>query len=114
MEGIGTIDVKTGHIKSTPTNLALKPGPAESFNYVAIQDTGYGIPSEVLPRIFEPFFTSKSFSSKRGTGLGLSMVYEMARELKAGLAVESEAGKGSTFTIYIPVTSQKHSEKGSD
>ena len=110
MEGAGTIEIKTGHIKSIPTNLALKPGPAEGFNYVSIKDAGFGIPSEVLPRIFEPFFTSKSFSSKRGTGLGLSMVYEMARELKAGLAVESEVGKGSVFTIYIPVFNEKKSE----
>ena len=104
MEGTGTVFVKTAYLISAPANLALKPGQGKGFNVVSIQDTGYGIPEEVLPRIFEPFFTSKAFSAKRGTGLGLSMVYEMARELKAGLAVESVAGKGSTFTLYIPVT----------
>ena len=103
MEGRGTVYVRSRYQTTTPANLALKPSHGKGFNVITIQDAGYGIPEEVLPRIFEPFFTSKAFSSKRGTGLGLSMVYEMARELKAGLAVESIAGKGSTFSIFIPV-----------
>jgi signal transduction histidine kinase len=58
----------------------------------------------VLPRIFEPFFTTKAMSARRGTGLGLSMVYELAKKLEAGLAVETKTGQGSTFTIFLPVT----------
>jgi signal transduction histidine kinase len=56
-----------------------------------------------LPRVFEPFFTTKAFSTKRGTGLGLTMVYEIARETGLGLRVESAPGQGSTFTILLPV-----------
>ena len=64
-----------------------------------IRDSGCGMPSDVLGRIFEPFFTTKD----AGTGLGLSMVYELAKQMGYGLRVESVAGKGSTFTILIPV-----------
>jgi hypothetical protein len=59
--------------------------------------------SENLPRIFEPFFTTKALSTRRGTGLGLSMVYELAKKLGAGLAVRSVVGQGSTFTLIVPV-----------
>jgi signal transduction histidine kinase len=58
-----------------------------------------------MPRIFEPFFTTKSLSARRGTGLGLSMAYELARQMECGLSVESTAGQGSTFTLIIPVRS---------
>ncbi len=57
----------------------------------------------MLPRIFEPFFTTKGLSARRGTGLGLSMVYELAKKMGAGLAVETAVGVGSTFSILLPV-----------
>ncbi len=105
MDGQGRVEIKTRHLDSSPPGFALKPASSpDGYIEISVCDSGYGISAEVLPRIFEPFFTSKSFSSKRGTGLGLSMVYEMAREMRAGLAVSSTAGKGSRFTILIPVT----------
>ncbi len=105
MGGTGVIQVRSERLQDhcLPKEMALKPAPASTYARVSIEDTGYGIPSEVLPRIFEPFFSSKSFSSKRGTGLGLSMVYEMARELRAGLHVESVATEGSTFYVWLPL-----------
>jgi two-component system NtrC family sensor kinase len=54
-------------------------------------------------RIFEPFFTTKALSARRGTGLGLSMVYELAKRMEAGLAVESLVDEGSVFTLILPV-----------
>ena len=57
-----------------------------------------------LPRIFEPFFTTKAFSARRGTGLGLSMVYELAKKIEAGLSVRSVINEGSTFTVILPVS----------
>ena len=68
-----------------------------------MRDFGCGIPPENLPRIFEPFFTTKALSARRGTGLGLSMVYELAKKMEAGLAVESAVDQGSTFTLILPV-----------
>jgi signal transduction histidine kinase len=97
------IAISTRAAQTLPPGLFLKPAPAEAFIHISVQDTGEGILPDNLPRIFEPFFTTKSMSSQRGTGLGLSMVYELARKLEAGLAVESEPGKGSTFTLILPV-----------
>jgi len=77
---------------------------------VEVLDTGHGIAPEALPRIFEPFFTTKAFSTRRGTGLGLTMVYEIARELGLGLGVESTPGQGSMFRIYVPVNRQLPSD----
>ena len=70
---------------------------------MSVQDFGCGIPPENLPRIFEPFFTTKALSTRRGTGLGLSMVYELANKMEAGLAVESVVDQGTTFTLILPV-----------
>jgi len=86
-----------------PASLVLLPVPAARYVMVSVQDWGCGIPPENLPRVFEPFFTTKALSTRRGTGLGLSMVYELARKLGAGLAVESVVGQGSTFILILPV-----------
>jgi len=103
LDGPGEIVLRAGPVRVLPTHLILGPAPASGYVFVAVQDTGCGIAPEVLPRIFEPFFTTKSFSSRHGTGLGLYTVYELAKELGHGLAVESAVGKGSIFTIYLPI-----------
>ena len=64
-------------------------------------DHGPGIPDDVLPKIFDPFFTTKE--TGKGTGLGLSMVYGMAEEFGGFVDVETELGKGTKFTIYLPL-----------
>lgn len=103
MDGGKEILLSTQTILELPTNLVLPPVPASRYVSVSVRDTGSGISPENLPRIFEPFFTTKALSTRRGTGLGLSMVYELARKLGAGLAVESVVGTGSTFTLIVPV-----------
>ena len=67
---------------------------------VEISDTGSGIPPEVLPRIFEPFYTTKP--SGQGTGLGLSICRRIIRSLEGDLAVTTAVGKGTTFTVRLP------------
>jgi signal transduction histidine kinase len=84
-------------------DIFLAPAPADSFVMISIRDHGSGIAPEIMSRIFEPFFTTKALSSRRGTGLGLSMVYELAKKMNAGLAVQSAPGQGSTFTLILPV-----------
>jgi len=102
MAGEGRVVVRTGLCEPLPNNLALSPSAAERYLFISVQDFGAGISAEVLPRIFEPFFTTKAMSSRRGTGLGLSMVYELSRQLGFGLKVESEVGRGTMFTIVMP------------
>jgi two-component system NtrC family sensor kinase len=67
----------------------------------SVADTGCGIPEENLPRIFEPFFTTKEIGI--GTGLGLSLSYEIVKKHLGEIFVESEPGKGTAFTVRLPV-----------
>ncbi len=88
MEGkSGTITVRT----------ALKDGHV----VVQIADTGCGMPKEVMDRIFEPFFTTKG--AEQGTGLGLSITHDIVKKHNGEITVASEVGKGTTFTISLPV-----------
>ena len=67
---------------------------------IRVTDNGVGIPKEILPRIFEPFFTARP--GGKGTGLGLSVVRQIMDEHGGKVEVESVAGSGSTFTLLIP------------
>jgi signal transduction histidine kinase/CheY-like chemotaxis protein len=69
--------------------------------YASVADTGNGIPEENQKKIFEPFYTTKA--AGKGTGLGLSISYDIVKRHNGDITVESEVGKGSTFTIRIPV-----------
>ena len=68
---------------------------------IEISDNGPGITKEVLQKIFDPFFTTKEVG--KGTGLGLSISYSIIEKLGGRIMVASEAGQGTTFTIYLPV-----------
>lgn len=100
------ITLSTQLADKLPTDIALTPRTAASYVFISTQDKGCGMTSEVKARIFEPFFTTKAFSTRRGTGLGLSMVYELAKKMGAGLAVRSVVDEGSTFTLILPVQSE--------
>jgi signal transduction histidine kinase len=97
------ITLATRLAEKLPPDIFLPPSAGASFVLVSVQDQGGGIAPEIKARIFEPFFTTKSMSTRRGTGLGLSMVYELAKKMGAGLAVQSAVGGGSTFTLILPV-----------
>jgi len=68
---------------------------------VSIADTGSGIPKDKINRIFEPFFTTKEVG--KGTGLGLSIAYDIVKKHNGEIAVESEVGRGTTFTVTVPI-----------
>jgi two-component system, sporulation sensor kinase E len=78
--------------------LTLSTGEASDGVWVAVADTGGGIPSDQLSRIFEPFYTTK----KRGTGLGLMIVQRIVREHGGRIDVESQVGQGTTFRVWLP------------
>jgi len=69
-----------------------------------ISDTGCGMPKEILNQIFDPFFSTKG--KGKGTGLGLSIVQQIVKRCGGQISVESEVGKGTTFTIQLPGSSQ--------
>ncbi len=67
---------------------------------IAVTDTGHGIPADIRDRVFEPFFTTKGIG--RGTGLGLSMVYGFAKQSGGSVEIDSQEGRGTTVTLYLP------------
>jgi two-component system, NtrC family, sensor kinase len=81
--------------------LTLEAGRNDKGIFVSISDTGPGIPGAVLPRVFDPFFTTKA--DKGGIGLGLSIANRILRDYGGEFAVETKAGKGSAFTMIVPV-----------
>lgn len=66
---------------------------------IAVRDNGPGIAPDVLPKIFQPFFTTKS--SSKGTGLGLAIVHRFVKEGKGAIHLQTRVGEGTTFTIYL-------------
>ena len=97
------IILSTSQTTQLPGGIVLAPPVAPVYVVATVQDFGCGIAPENLSRIFEPFFTTKALSTRRGTGLGLSMVYELAKKMNAGLAVESVLNQGSRFSLILPV-----------
>jgi len=102
----------TGEVFRQPLDLALlKDGPydrllnIENFDNTAplarlsVRDTGSGIPPEILPKIFQPYFTTKG--PRQGTGLGLNIVQRLVKEARGALHVHTHLGEGTTFTIYL-------------
>jgi len=83
--------------------LTLQAYPAEDGQWLKVEvtDTGVGIEPGHLPRIFDPFYTTKQVG--RGTGLGLSVTYGIVEKHGGHIEVQSEKGKGSTFTVILPV-----------
>jgi PAS domain S-box-containing protein len=91
-----------GQLKLSAHNVVLKGEPdGLKGEYVALKvaDTGTGMSPEVVERVFEPFFTTKGYGE--GTGLGLSQVFGFTKQIGGGITVESQPGKGATFTIYL-------------
>jgi PAS domain S-box-containing protein len=97
----GHVTIRTENVTLEDPTLATRTGLAPG-NYARIEvaDDGAGIDQGVLPHVFEPFFTTKS--SGLASGLGLATVYAIARQSGGAVLVESTAGKGSVFKVFLP------------
>ena len=85
--------------------LTIRTSVVEGVCLIEVRDTGSGIPPAVLPRIFDPFFTTKS--EGEGTGLGLSVSLGIVERHGGKILVDSEVGKGTTFTLRLPVSRER-------
>jgi two-component system cell cycle sensor histidine kinase/response regulator CckA len=101
MSGGGTLSIRTENATVThPVSRGDETMPPGEYVLIQVGDTGHGIPTDILDRIFEPFFSTKEVGS--GTGLGLSTVYGIVKQTGGFIFVESKLNEGATFSIYLP------------
>lgn len=96
------IETSLTHVDDEDAGLCdISPG---EYVVICVSDNGIGIPNEIVSKIFDPFFTTKDVG--RGTGLGLSTCYGIVKQHGGHLGVDSEPGEGTTFRIYLPVSTE--------
>ena len=110
MDGQGALALRVATSKRMPS-IRSHPAVDGDFVTVSVGDTGHGIAADQLDRIFEPFYTTKGVG--QGTGLGLSQVFGFAKQSGGEILVESEPGRGATFTLYLP-TAEAPSEAAAE
>ena len=97
----GTVRVRAENsIVSSGDNLPLEPG---EYIMISIEDKGPGIPSDILEKVFDPYYTTKD----RGAGLGLALAYSIINKHDGHISIESEVGLGTTVTLYLPVSPEE-------
>ncbi|WP_421729186.1 response regulator [Brevundimonas sp.] len=95
----GSLTVSTANVVRTEPVQSEEP-PAGDYVMVAVSDTGSGMTPEVLSRAFEPFFTTKEVG--KGSGLGLSQVFGLAKQSGGGVSIDTEVGHGTTIKVFLP------------
>lgn len=99
----GIIEIILNNVELDEANTAQHPDlHLGRYVNLTVTDTGHGIPQEVIDRIFDPYFTTKEVG--KGTGMGLAVVHGIVKGHNGTITVESEAGKGTTFSILFPAT----------
>jgi two-component system, cell cycle sensor histidine kinase and response regulator CckA len=102
MPGGGEITITTSRADLVPDDPDLPPGASnKEWVLLRVEDTGKGMPAEVIEHIFEPFYTTKEVG--KGTGLGLATVYGIVQQHGGFIRVSSEPDKGSCFRVFLPV-----------
>jgi len=100
----GSLTIRTENVTVGDPQRPEEP-PAGDYVMVSVADTGSGMTEDVLSRAFEPFFTTKEIG--KGSGLGLSQVFGLAKQSGGGVSIDTELGRGSTIRIYLPRTDSK-------
>lgn len=102
----GQLTLRTKNVVLSPDHPRVRAGEVLVGEYVVVEvsDTGVGIAPEQIPRIFDPFYTTKEVG--KGTGLGLAVVYGVVKNAGGFIDVESRPGQGTTFALYLPAASE--------
>ena len=104
MPGGGEVTISCmNYIQEKPGNVSLPPG---KYIRVKVHDNGSGIPKNSIDHIFDPYFTTREFAKAKGSGLGLSIVHSIIQKHHGLITVDSDEGKGTTFTIFLPALTQ--------
>ena len=102
----GMVTLKTSRAQLTPEFAAVIPEARRGlFALISVTDTGCGMDKETLAHAFEPFFTTKAVG--KGTGMGLASVHGIVKQHQGWIAVKSEVGSGSCFSVYLPMEPDK-------
>jgi nitrogen-specific signal transduction histidine kinase/CheY-like chemotaxis protein len=95
-----TITIRTANVELAATAGWPEAPPPGDYVMCSVTDTGKGIPKEVLDRVFDPFFTTKE--AGKGSGLGLSQLLGVVKQLGGGVRIETRPGGGTTVSVYLP------------
>jgi PAS domain S-box-containing protein len=96
----GCLAIRTSRIEIAAAPVTRDDPQPGTYTLLSVEDTGTGMPPDVLARVFEPFFTTKG--GRGGSGLGLSMVYGFARQSGGTVMIDSAVGSGTTVRIFLP------------
>lgn len=102
LEKGGEIHLKSANVSVDASETKLTGLPEGDFVCLSVEDTGVGIPPEMISKIFNPYFTTKKPSAKSGTGIGLAVTGEIVRKYDGRIFCESVVGKGTSFRVYLP------------
>jgi PAS domain S-box-containing protein len=102
----GTLTITTNTVSNREVRQKFPEASADRYISISVTDNGMGMDDTTRIRLFEPFFTTKELG--KGTGLGLAVVYGIVKNHNGFIEVESELGKLTTFTLYLPVAQRTH------
>jgi PAS domain S-box-containing protein len=114
MEDVGRITIKTENYYADDTVIAFGRVPRGEYVKLTVSDNGCGIPDDIIQKILDPFFTTKTTSKKRGSGLGLSVVDAVMKDHNGYLDLSSKVGHGTSFHLYFPITREVAEEDESE
>jgi len=114
IDGKGTVAVTTTKRHLDEPHHGYVRVPPGDYAIIEVADTGSGIENDHITRIFEPFYTKKKKTERSGSGLGLSIVHGIVEDHKGFIDVASTVGRGTTFSLYIPLTAAPESTSALD
>jgi len=105
-----------GKITITVRNVSISPEDrlplmTEDYVRISIADEGTGIAPEDIPKVFDPYYTTKGMGSEKGVGLGLAISYAIVRKHNGSISIESTKGRGSVFHVNLPAYKQEAAQE---